>query len=126
MELNLTRRDFLKFAGLAGMGAGIAVACQPAAPAPAPTPTVAAALAGDAGNMDAMHEAGVKKFVELIGKDDKFWKDFSCSSCNIYVTFCWRRKSSRINKNCVTHFVPLFGCRCAFSTIFILSETKYF
>jgi FtsP/CotA-like multicopper oxidase with cupredoxin domain len=29
---------------------------------------------GQAGDMDKMHEAGIKKFVELIGKDEKFWK----------------------------------------------------
>lgn len=68
----ISRRSFLKFAGLAG-AAGVAAACQPTAPTTTPTHT-ATSTQNQAGDMDAMHEAGVKKFVELIGKDDKFWK----------------------------------------------------
>lgn len=71
-----TRRNFLKMAGLAGAGAGLAAACSPAA-APAPTPTAMPGMTESAGgteDMDALHEAGVKTFVDHAGKDASFWK----------------------------------------------------
>ena len=74
MNPTVSRRDFLKFAGLAGISAGIA-ACQPTAPTAAPIMTHDTTTGNQSVDMDAMHEAGVKKFVELIGKDTKFWKD---------------------------------------------------
>ena len=74
MTTNISRRDFLKFAGVAGVTAGIAVACQPATKTP--TDHMGMTPQGQTGtDMDAMHEAGIKKFVELIGKDEKFWKN---------------------------------------------------
>lgn len=76
MSNDVSRRDFLKFVGVAGVAAGLA-ACQPKAAEPT-------AMAGmtdstpspqeQAADMDKMHEAGVKKFVQLIGKDTTFWK----------------------------------------------------
>jgi len=71
MNTNISRRDFLKFAGMAGVTAGIAAACQPVAPPVTHTTSPQNQTDGD---MDAMHEEGVKKFVELIGKDERFWK----------------------------------------------------
>ncbi|MCA9867557.1 MAG: multicopper oxidase domain-containing protein [Anaerolineales bacterium] len=84
----LSRRNFLKFAGLTGVGAGLA-ACRienptalvPAAQATtaattehdmeaAPPPTTAADAAAE---MDAMHEAGIKTFVDGIGSNPGFW-----------------------------------------------------
>ncbi len=73
MTPTISRRDFLKIAGMAGVTAGIA-ACQPAAPTTMPTDHGAPPPQGQiTSEMDTKHEAGVKKFVELIGKDDKFW-----------------------------------------------------
>ncbi|MBI3764513.1 MAG: copper oxidase [Chloroflexi bacterium] len=74
--LNLSRRHFLKIAGLAGAGAGLVAACKPAS---APTPTAVPDMsgtpaAGGAGDMDKLHEAGVKTFVDGAGKDATFWK----------------------------------------------------
>lgn len=77
MSTDVSRRDFLKFIGVAGVAAGLA-ACQPQAQAPTDMPGMSdsqtASPQGQADDMDKMHEAGVKKFVELIGKDEKFWK----------------------------------------------------
>jgi len=75
----LTRRNFLKVAGLAGAGVGLAACRQPVEP---PAPTVAPADTMDdhtqsAGSeevdMDAAHEAGIKTFMENAGKDPAFW-----------------------------------------------------
>lgn len=76
---NLSRRNFLKVAGLAGVGAGL-TACAGSAPVPS-TPTAmtmamdaaATTQAGQVEDMDAMHEAGVKTFLDGIGKDPAFW-----------------------------------------------------
>ncbi len=71
---NLTRRNFLKVAGLLGVGAGVA-ACAPTAPA-TPTPMPGMDMTQQAGanaEMDTMHEKGVKTFLANIGKDTKFW-----------------------------------------------------
>src|SRR5690606_28309213 len=81
----LSRRNFLKFAGLTGVSMGLAAcAIEPeseiAAQATAvPTgehemeaaPTASAAEV--AAEMDAMHEAGVKTFVDGIGSNPGFW-----------------------------------------------------
>lgn len=71
---NLTRRNFLKVAGLLGVGAGVA-ACAPAAPAtPTPMPGMDMTQQATANaEMDAMHEKGVKIYLDYIGKDPKFW-----------------------------------------------------
>jgi manganese oxidase len=75
MKTTFSRREFLKFAGVAGLTAGIAAACQPTAPTAAPVTTHPSSPDAQTSEMDTMHEEGVKKFVELIGKDAKFWKD---------------------------------------------------
>lgn len=72
---NVSRRDFLKFAGIAGATTGVIVACQPnTASTPESDHTVMPPTQGGE-DMDALHEAGVNKFVELIGKDTKFWNN---------------------------------------------------
>ena len=70
MSVDVSRRDFLKFVGAAGVVAGLA-ACQPKATEMPGMPDSPQGQNGD--DMDAKHEAGVKKFVELIGKDKNFW-----------------------------------------------------
>ncbi len=95
-----TRRDFIRMAGLAGVGLGSAACATPASLATRNAPAQATAKASDmhanteataaAGlssggapaspqlqehDMDALHEAGVKKFLDNIGKDDKFWNN---------------------------------------------------
>ena len=75
MNTNISRRDFLKLAGVAGVGAGIAAACQPVAPTVMPVTHTSSPQNQTGGDMDMLHEEGVKKFVELIGTDEKFWKD---------------------------------------------------
>ncbi len=82
MDVKLkSRREFIKLAGIAGIGLG-AAACAVAAPAaPSPTPahddhSAAAAtpeVTAAPVDMDAMHEAGVKKYLDNIGKDAKFY-----------------------------------------------------
>jgi FtsP/CotA-like multicopper oxidase with cupredoxin domain len=75
-----SRREFIKLAGVAGIGLG-AAACSvnTGAQAPAaPTATshdsmTAASPAATPEDMDAMHEAGVKKFLANAGKDPAFW-----------------------------------------------------
>ncbi len=75
-----SRRQFMKLAGIAGIGLG-AAACAGVAPAaPAVTPTHedhAAATTPEPSatpvDMDAMHEAGVKKYLDNIGKDPGFY-----------------------------------------------------
>lgn len=69
----VSRRDFLKFAGIAGVASGLVVACQPAGTSATDMDHTAMPPTQGGEDMDAMHEAGVKKFVELIGKDKKFW-----------------------------------------------------
>jgi FtsP/CotA-like multicopper oxidase with cupredoxin domain len=75
-----SRRSFMKLAGAASVGLG-AAACttdQPtptSAPAAAPAPTTATLTPSQANDeMDAAHEAAVKKFVANVGKDPGFWK----------------------------------------------------
>lgn len=92
-ELNqdgLSRRNFIKFAGLTGVSVGLAAcAIEPesetaAQPTPMPAgehdmaaaPTTAAPTvspAEAAAEMDAMHEAGIKIFVDGAGSNPDFW-----------------------------------------------------
>jgi len=77
---NLSRRNFLALAGLAGAGLGL-TACSVQVQSPTPVTTMP-----DMGNggptppgtanadMDAMHKAGVMTFLENAGKDDTFWR----------------------------------------------------
>lgn len=84
----LSRRNFLKMAGLTGVGVGLAAcAIEPNAGGAAQATAVpGATAAGDhemeaapttpadaAAEMDAMHEAGVKIFVDGIGTNPDFW-----------------------------------------------------
>jgi FtsP/CotA-like multicopper oxidase with cupredoxin domain len=84
MDFNtLSRRNFLKVAGVAGATAGLA-ACTGSAPIP-PTPTniTVAQHGGETPQaqgggetfeeMDAKHEERVKVFLDRIGKDPAFW-----------------------------------------------------
>jgi len=74
----LSRRNFMKIAGLAGASVGLA-ACR----APQEQGAAAAVVAEPAMNhtnadtgeldMDAAHEEGVKIFLDNIGKDELFW-----------------------------------------------------
>jgi len=70
----ISRRDFLKLAGLGGTALGLA-ACAPGTAAVTPTPEGYTGLGGTPGvaEMDAMHEEGVKTFLDYIGKDPTFW-----------------------------------------------------
>ena len=72
----LSRRQFLGAAGTMAAGLGLA-ACAPTVP-PTPTPmagmNVSSPSASAADEMDALHEAGVKKFLADIEKNSKtFW-----------------------------------------------------
>jgi FtsP/CotA-like multicopper oxidase with cupredoxin domain len=75
--LHSSRRNFIKLAGVASLGLS-AAACganQPTpAAAPAPTEPAAAVAATPEMDMDAAHEAAVKKFVANAGKNPSFWK----------------------------------------------------
>ena len=69
----ISRRDFLKLAGVAEGALGLS-ACAPTVAAPTPTMEgMGQTSGGSAEEMDAMHEAGVKTFLENIGKDKTFW-----------------------------------------------------
>jgi FtsP/CotA-like multicopper oxidase with cupredoxin domain len=76
MKHTLSRRKFLALAGAGSVGLGLS-ACAPGA---APTPTAATNMSHEASgtpsadDMDAMHEAGVKKFLADAEKNSKtFW-----------------------------------------------------
>lgn len=81
-EVHFSRRQFLRTASVAGAGLGLAAAC--AAPAPATEPAAmndgmseaapAPQATPDYKEMDRLHEEGVKKFLDNIGKDDIFWR----------------------------------------------------
>ncbi len=73
-SMNGSRRNFLKLAGVAGIGLG-AAACGANAPTPttAPTATAVPAATSPQLDMDASHEEVVKIFVAGAGKDPKFW-----------------------------------------------------
>jgi FtsP/CotA-like multicopper oxidase with cupredoxin domain len=74
----LSRRNFMKIAGLAGASVGLA-ACRAPQEQAASTAVVAEPEMDhtntDTGelDMDAAHEEGVKIFLDNIGKDDLFW-----------------------------------------------------
>ncbi|MBX7212862.1 MAG: multicopper oxidase domain-containing protein [Thermoflexales bacterium] len=88
------RRDFIKMAGLAGVGLGTAACATPANVATRNAPVAATAAASDAHaseqataaakaaapaqqdhDMDGDHEKAVKAFLANAGKDEKFWKN---------------------------------------------------
>jgi FtsP/CotA-like multicopper oxidase with cupredoxin domain len=83
MEVNTkSRRNFMKLVGVAGLGLGSAACAAGASSSPSSNTgshdnTAAAATAPEASptpeDMDAMHEAGVKKFLDGAGKDPNFW-----------------------------------------------------
>ncbi|HVO42723.1 MAG TPA: twin-arginine translocation signal domain-containing protein, partial [Aggregatilineales bacterium] len=68
----MDRRGFLKIAGASGVLAGIAAAGVKATAQDNTTPTPAPS-GPTADQMDADHAAGVKAFVDAIGKDTTFW-----------------------------------------------------
>lgn len=78
-DLHFSRRQFLRTASVVGAGAGLTAAC-----ATLTTPTPMADGMGEAApvaqatpdykEMDRLHEEGVKKFLDNIGKDDIFWR----------------------------------------------------
>lgn len=74
---HLNRRRFIQVSGILaalGIGAG-ASKTIPAAAAPAqPVPNAPLHQEMTADEMDAMHEKGVKAFVDGIGKDKEFWE----------------------------------------------------
>ncbi len=71
---NVSRRDFLTIAGLAGAGIGLA-ACNSAAPSPTAMPMPAPTTPGEsAEEMDKLHKAGVDVYLANAGKDDTFWR----------------------------------------------------
>jgi manganese oxidase len=76
----VSRRNFLKMAGVAGVGLGITACSNNRLPAVAPTAehesehtTAAQQVANAAADMDRLHEEGVNKFVADIGKNPRFW-----------------------------------------------------
>lgn len=71
-----SRRNFLKMAGVAGIGLGAAACGANNAPAPTAAPAATAVPAATAPqlDMDAAHEEAVKIFVANAGKDPNFWK----------------------------------------------------
>ncbi len=80
MTTKLSRRKFLAVAGVTGIGAGLAACVSAPTPTLAPAPTSAAMPGMDmsgtptADDMDAMHEAGVKKFLDGAEANSKtFW-----------------------------------------------------
>ena len=73
---HINRRNFLKFTGTlaAALGIGAAGRQVSALPVPNDPPHTTPQQAGmSADEMDAMHEKGVKAFVDNIGKDKDFW-----------------------------------------------------
>lgn len=71
----LSRRNFLKLAGLTGTTLGLTACAQPATQAPTAIANLESSKpAGEtAEEMDAMHKQGVETFLANAGKDDKFW-----------------------------------------------------
>lgn len=71
------RRRFIKTAGMATLGLGVAACSAQAQTAPtatpAPQPTAAESHGSTAADADAGHEAGVKKYLANIGKYPDFW-----------------------------------------------------
>ena len=76
MNNHISRRDFLKFASIAGVTAGITAACQPVVPTDdmqMTTSQTSAPQTQSADDMDKMHKAGIDIFVANAGKDTIFW-----------------------------------------------------
>jgi len=70
----LNRRNFLKIGGVAAAAVGIGVAGNKLADARPVIPTKRGPdFQGGAEEMDALHEKGVKEFLDGIGKDKDFW-----------------------------------------------------
>jgi FtsP/CotA-like multicopper oxidase with cupredoxin domain len=71
MNRYLNRRGFLKFASAASVAVGIGATTAKATP---PQPGHDAPQQGTSGDdMDAMHEQGIKYFLDNIGKDKEYW-----------------------------------------------------
>ncbi|MGQ0600198.1 MAG: multicopper oxidase domain-containing protein [Anaerolineales bacterium] len=73
----LSRRNFLKIAGLTGTTLGLAACAQPATQAPIAMANMESSkpTGETAAEMDAMHKQGVETFLANAGKDDKFWSN---------------------------------------------------
>jgi manganese oxidase len=69
---NVSRREFLTIASLAGAGLGLA-ACNTPTPIPTAMPMPMPTVGETADDMDAMHKAGVGTYLANAGKDDAFW-----------------------------------------------------
>src|SRR5512139_2129448 len=80
----VTRRQFMRTAGVVGAGAGLTAACATlTTPTPAPEATMegmgmessapVAQTGPDYKEIDASHKARVDTFLANIGQDDKFW-----------------------------------------------------
>jgi manganese oxidase len=72
MNRFVNRRNFLKFAGVASAALGLGAASQIKADEGV-APAIGPVQQGGADDMDAMHEKGVKFFLDNIGKDKDFW-----------------------------------------------------
>lgn len=72
-QSRLNRRNFLKLTGTVAAALGISTVerVKPALAAPATRPVLQQEMTAD--EMDAMHEAGVKAFLDNVGKDKDFW-----------------------------------------------------
>lgn len=75
---NMSRRNFIRLAGLTGAGLGIAACRAPdAAVAPVAAATTSPVQVDEHQelDMDAAHEEGINQFLENVGKDDRFWNN---------------------------------------------------
>src|SRR5258708_14946971 len=72
MNRYLNRRGFLKIAATASAALGFGAATAKASP-PDPGHDIPHHGTGGADDMDAMHEKGIKYFLDNIGKDKDFW-----------------------------------------------------
>lgn len=77
-NISISRRQFIRGASVIGAGLGLAVACSPAAPVVGPTPTMDhtednAQPQQQTDDMDKLHAAGVKAFLDNAGKHPEFW-----------------------------------------------------
>lgn len=70
----LSRRNFLKLAGVASTTVGLA-ACAQTTPAPTDTPEHATPAQSAEADIDLMHKQGVDTFLANAGKDAKFWSN---------------------------------------------------
>lgn len=76
-QVILSRRQFIRSAGVVGAGLGLAAACSPATVTPAIDHTAETAPQQQGTTfqeMDAVHKKGVETFVAGAGKDDTFWR----------------------------------------------------